>query len=71
MKANKENMNSKNKESKKSLLKDKRGLSTVEYIIILVLVAVGGIQLWSNFGDAVNENITSSTGQVSNLGNAQ
>ena len=69
MNAKKENMNSKNKENKKSLLKDKRGLSTVEYIIILVLVAVGGIQLWSSFGEAVNDNISSSTNQVSSLGN--
>ncbi|MCK9522805.1 MAG: hypothetical protein M0R76_07115 [Proteobacteria bacterium] len=43
---------------------DKRGLSTVEYIIILVLVAVAGIALWQEFGDAVQSRITESTGAI-------
>ena len=57
-----------NKQSeKKGLLKDKRGLSTVEYIIILVLIAVGGIQLWSTFGEKLNKNITESTDAIDGL----
>ncbi len=67
MKANKDNMNSNAGSNNKSLLKDKRGLSTVEYIIILVLIAVGGIQLWTQFGDTVKDKISSSTSEVSNM----
>ena len=52
---------------KKGLLKDKRGLSTVEYIIILVLIAVGGIQLWSSFGDTLEGKITDSTTAVGDM----
>jgi len=35
------------------LLKDTRGLSTVEYIIILAFIAVAGIGLWKTFGGTV------------------
>ncbi|MCB9666536.1 MAG: hypothetical protein H6715_00215 [Myxococcales bacterium] len=43
-----------------SLLRDQRGLSTVEYIIILVLIAVGGLGLWKKLGEGVNERISGS-----------
>jgi Flp pilus assembly pilin Flp len=33
-----------------SFARDERGLTTVEYIIILVLIAVGGIGAWNSFG---------------------
>ena len=51
-----------------SLLADTRGLSTVEYVIILVLIAVVGILAWSNFGDAVKAKIDTSTGEIEHLG---
>ncbi len=35
------------------LLQDKQGLSTVEYIIILGLVAVLGIASWKTFGQTL------------------
>lgn len=50
-----------------SLLHDNRGLSTVEYIILLVLLAVGGIQVWSSFSETVKGKITSSTNEVENM----
>ena len=50
-----------------ALARCRRGLSTVEYIIILTLIAVGGIALWSAFGDAVEEKIGSATSQVSGM----
>ena len=57
-----------NKQSeKKGLLKDKRGLSTVEYIIILVLVAVGGIELWTKFGTTLEEKIETSNTAVGDM----
>jgi Flp pilus assembly pilin Flp len=37
----------------RSLLADTRGLSTVEYIIILCLIAVVGFAIWQKFGNTV------------------
>ncbi len=48
-----------------SFCNDQRGLSTVEYVIILVLVAVTGISVWTNFGKAVRDKINTSTGTLS------
>jgi Flp pilus assembly pilin Flp len=36
-----------------SLLQDQRGLTTVEYIIILCLIAVVGFAIWKKFGETV------------------
>ena len=55
---------------KKSFLKlhtDERGLSTVEYIIILTLIAVAAIGAWNKFGDAVIGQVEEKTGQIENL----
>lgn len=38
---------------KTSLLRDTRGLTTVEYIIILCLIAIVGFVAWKKFGTAV------------------
>jgi len=51
-----------------SLRDDERGLSTVEYIIILVLIAVIAITAWKQFGEAVEFHVRDSTTQVNNLG---
>jgi len=53
--------------SKTGLLRDSRGLSTVEYIILLVLLAVGGIQVWSSFGETVRGKISSSTDEIESM----
>ncbi len=37
----------------RSLLADTRGLSTVEYVIILCLIAVVGFGIWQKFGNTV------------------
>ena len=37
----------------RELLADTRGLSTVEYIIILCLIAVVGFAIWQKFGNTV------------------
>lgn len=50
-----------------TLLGDTRGLSTVEYVIILVLIAVLAIGTWRQFGSAVKEKITTSTTAVDTL----
>lgn len=38
---------------KTRLLTDERGLSTVEYIILLCLIAVTGLAIWARFGRTV------------------
>lgn len=39
------------------LLSDDRGLSTVEYVILLVLIAASCIGLWVTFGEKLREKI--------------
>lgn len=39
-----------NKKNFKGLLRDDAGLSTVEYVILLILIAVVGITAWRQFG---------------------
>ncbi|MBN2801488.1 MAG: hypothetical protein JXR91_00185 [Deltaproteobacteria bacterium] len=42
---------------KPSLRNDTRGLSTVEYIILLVLIAAAGVATWNSFGTMINERL--------------
>jgi Flp pilus assembly pilin Flp len=51
----------------KSLFRDVEGLSTVEYIIILCLIAVVGIVAWRNFGTAVKTKAEAGTGEINGL----
>ncbi len=46
---------------------DEEGLSTVEYIIILVLIAVLGIAVWRTFGEAVEEEVTNAESEIRGL----
>jgi Flp pilus assembly pilin Flp len=50
-----------------SVLSDERGLTTVEYVIILVLIAVLAITVWRNFGDAVKGQVDTSTNDINGL----
>ncbi|MBN2714381.1 MAG: hypothetical protein JXX14_00925 [Deltaproteobacteria bacterium] len=52
---------------RKSLGKCSKGLSTVEYIIILMLIAIAGIGLWRQFGATVIAKVTAADGEVSGL----
>lgn len=49
------------------LCNNEEGLSTVEYIIILVLIAVLAIGVWKEFGKAVQSKVTTSTTSITNL----
>jgi Flp pilus assembly pilin Flp len=49
------------------MLRDTRGLTTVEYIIILCLIAVVGFGVWQKFGAKVKEKVGGSTEQVDEL----
>ena len=43
---------------------DDRGLSTVEYVIILVLIAAAAIGTWQSFGGKVKEKIGNATTEM-------
>lgn len=53
--------------SARLLLRDERGLSTVEYIIILCLIAVVGFALWKQFGQTVEGKTRGATTVVGGL----
>ena len=57
----------KSKRVKRSLLRNNKGLTTVEYIIILCLIAVVGFGVWKKFGEKVKEKVGGSTEQVDEL----
>ncbi len=44
-----------------SLARDERGLSTVEYVILLALIAAVAIGTWSDFGEKVHNAIIGSS----------
>ncbi len=53
--------------TKKSLSTDTRGLTTVEYIIVLGLIAVAGIQAWQTFGSALVREVGEADKQIERL----
>ena len=50
-----------------TLISDKRGLTTVEYIIVLGLVAVVGIAAWQQFGETLTGEIQAAEGYISDV----
>ena len=51
----------------KKLIKNQKGVSTVEYIIVLVLIAVACIAMWSKFGKTVHAKIQASEQTVNEM----
>ncbi len=49
---------------KDTLLQDERGLSTVEYVILLVLIAASCITLWMSLGESISKRISGSTALI-------
>lgn len=49
---------------KACLLRDERGLSTVEYVIILVLIAAACVGLWVNLGTTIKGKIGGATEEI-------
>lgn len=47
----------------KKLARDERGLSTMEYAVLFVIIVVGALTLWSNLGESLKGKLTSGTGQ--------
>ena len=56
-----------NKKQMPSLLRDQRGLTTVEYIIILCLIAVVGFAVWKKFGETVKERVGEADGTLGTM----
>ncbi|MFK8002621.1 MAG: hypothetical protein AB8H86_23730 [Polyangiales bacterium] len=50
-----------------SLRKDDQGLTTVEYIIILALIAIAAIAAWTTFGSSIQTQATGSAGTIGGL----
>jgi Flp pilus assembly pilin Flp len=51
----------------RALGRDTRGLSTVEYVLLLVLIAAGSISAWEKFGDKVVSKVDSSTDAIGKM----
>lgn len=49
------------------LLSDEQGLTTVEYIIILCLIAVVGFAIWKKFGETVKSKVSGADNVVGEL----
>lgn len=59
------------RELPRALAADTRGLTTVEYAIVLCLVAVVSVSMWSTFGQTINDNLTNANELIgSELGGA-
>jgi Flp pilus assembly pilin Flp len=44
------------------LARDERGLSTVEYVVLLVLIVAMAVAAWNTFGKSVNSKLTDASG---------
>ncbi len=53
--------------SSRLILCDDRGLSTVEYVIILVLIAIAAIGTWRAFGGTIMAKIDSSNAAIRDM----
>ena len=57
----------KKKNTRNGLIEDTRGLTTVEYIIILCLIAVVGFAVWKQFGQTIKEKISGADSGIGTL----
>ena len=55
------------REHTRNLMADQRGLTTVEYIIVLGLIAVVGIAAWQQFGETLTGEIEAADGYISDV----
>lgn len=42
----------------KKLLRDERGLSTMEYAVLFVIIVIGALALWSSLGNSLKTQIS-------------
>lgn len=50
--------------SLRALLRDDRGMSTVEYVILLAVIVMGSVTLWTQIGDHVVAALTGSRTEI-------
>jgi len=50
-----------------TLVRDEEGLSTVEYVIILFLIAIIGIAAWKKFGSSVSSKVDGGASSIGAL----
>ena len=43
------------------LAKDQRGLSTMEYAVLFVIIVIGAIALWTNLGSSLATQVSTGT----------
>ncbi len=55
------------KRNVQALMNETEGLSTVEYVILLVLIAVVGIAAWKTFGTTIRERVNGGNTQIQNM----
>lgn len=52
----------------RQLGRDTRGLSTVEYTILLVLIVAGTVSIWNKFGDELVNKVTEGKEALGSVG---
>lgn len=57
----------KNRTRRTDLVHDERGLTTVEYIIVLGLIAIVGIAAWQQFGETLTGEIEAADGYMADV----
>jgi len=57
-------MNQSNRIMASQIIDDTRGLSTVEYVVILVLIAAASVGTWSVLGQTVRGKVKASIGEM-------
>ncbi len=53
--------------SSRTIMRDQRGLTTVEYIIVLGLIAVVGIAAWQQFGETLIGEVEAADGYIADV----
>lgn len=53
--------------SRTDLLTDERGLSSVEYVILLVLIAAACVGLWMTLGDIITSRLSDANAEIQKI----
>lgn len=56
-----------NRKTTQTLVSDQKGLTTVEYIIVLGLIAVVGIAAWQKFGETLTGEVEAADGYIADI----
>ena len=57
-------MNIRERLSVRRLMSDPRGLTTVEYVIVLAMIAVMSVGLWKSFGSNIKNYLSGSSAAI-------